>query len=154
MVGCIKVHITQGDLEGKAVIVSWVTEDEAGSSKVRYWSENSKQKKIAEGKVVTYKFFNYTSGFIHHCTIENLEVCSIPLLPFYVLSLPIWILWKKRERAICFLNQLLIYMCYLFGTVQHQILLWGWNWEQNTSVLVYNTSWSWSWRVIHIWSHR
>ncbi|KAI4298296.1 hypothetical protein L6164_031873 [Bauhinia variegata] len=67
-----QVHITQGDLEGKAVIVSWVTEDEPGSSKVRYWSEKSK-KKVAEGKVVTYKYFNYTSGFIHHCIVGNLE---------------------------------------------------------------------------------
>ena len=39
---------------GKAVIVSWVTVDEPGSSEVRYWSENSDQKKIVEGKLVTY----------------------------------------------------------------------------------------------------
>ncbi|XP_022749188.1 purple acid phosphatase 2-like [Durio zibethinus] len=68
-----QVHITQGDQVGKAVIVSWVTEDEPGSSTVLYWSENSKQKKKAEGKVNTYKFYNYTSGYIHHCTIKNLE---------------------------------------------------------------------------------
>ncbi|WRX14997.1 Calcineurin-like phosphoesterase domain [Theobroma cacao] len=68
-----QVHITQGDHVGKAVIVSWVTDDEPGSSTVLYWSENSKQKKMAEGKVKTYKFYNYTSGYIHHCTIRNLE---------------------------------------------------------------------------------
>lgn len=70
----IKVHITQGDHEGKAVIVSWVTVDEPGSSKVLYWSEHSKQKKQAEGKILTYKFYNYTSGYIHHTTIRNLKV--------------------------------------------------------------------------------
>ncbi|KAJ1400312.1 Purple acid phosphatase-like, N-terminal, partial [Sesbania bispinosa] len=68
-----QVHITQGDLEGKAVIVSWVTQNEPGSSQVHYWSENSKEKKTAEGKMVTYRFFNYTSGFIHHTAIRNLE---------------------------------------------------------------------------------
>ncbi|CAK8574176.1 unnamed protein product [Lathyrus sativus] len=69
-----QVHITQGDLVGKAVIVSWITEDEPGSNAVRYWSENSKQKKkIAKGEFVTYRFFNYSSGFIHHTTINNLE---------------------------------------------------------------------------------
>ncbi|XP_061352389.1 purple acid phosphatase-like [Gastrolobium bilobum] len=68
-----QVHITQGDQVGKAVIVSWVTKDEPGSRVVRYWSEKSKQKKLAKGKVVTYKFYNYTSGFIHHATIKNLE---------------------------------------------------------------------------------
>ncbi|KAK8522140.1 hypothetical protein V6N13_115115 [Hibiscus sabdariffa] len=68
-----QVHITQGDHDGEAVIVSWVTEDEPGSSAVLYWSENSKQKKKAEGKFDTYKFYNYTSGYIHHCTIRNLE---------------------------------------------------------------------------------
>ncbi|KAE8669976.1 Purple acid phosphatase 10 [Hibiscus syriacus] len=69
-----QVHITQGDHEGKAVIVSWVTPDEPGSNTVVYWSEeNCEAKKKAVGKVYTYKFYNYTSGFIHHCTIRNLE---------------------------------------------------------------------------------
>ncbi|XP_062076851.1 purple acid phosphatase 2-like [Humulus lupulus] len=68
-----QVHITQGDQVGKAVIVSWVTVDEPGSSEVFYWSEISKQKKVAKGKVVTYRYFNYSSGYIHHCTIRNLK---------------------------------------------------------------------------------
>ncbi|KAK4757219.1 hypothetical protein SAY87_007346 [Trapa incisa] len=68
-----QVHITQGDHVGKAVIVSWVTVDEPGSSMVLYWSENSHQKKKTRGKYKTYKFYNYTSGYIHHCTVRNLE---------------------------------------------------------------------------------
>lgn len=68
-----QVHITQGDQEGKAVIVSWVTVDEPGSNTVVYWSENGHKKKEAKGKMNTYKFSNYTSGYIHHCTIRNLE---------------------------------------------------------------------------------
>ncbi|RVW93236.1 Purple acid phosphatase 2 [Vitis vinifera] len=68
-----QVHITQGDHEGRGVIVSWVTVDEPGSNTVLYWSEKSKRKNRAEGIMVTYKFYNYTSGYIHHCTIKNLE---------------------------------------------------------------------------------
>lgn len=68
-----QVHITQGDHEGKGVIISWVTVDEPGSNKVLYWSENSTHKFHARGKMVTYRFYNYTSGFIHHCTIDDLE---------------------------------------------------------------------------------
>ncbi|KAI4376070.1 hypothetical protein MLD38_013864 [Melastoma candidum] len=68
-----QVHITQGDLLGEALIVSWVTVDEPGSSKVIYWKENSSQKKTAQGKASTYSYFNYTSGHIHHTTIRNLE---------------------------------------------------------------------------------
>ncbi|KAJ8767226.1 hypothetical protein K2173_013623 [Erythroxylum novogranatense] len=68
-----QVHITQGDHEGKAVIVSWVTQEEPGSSTVVYWSEDSKQKEEAKGKHYTYKFFNYTSGYIHHTTIRKLK---------------------------------------------------------------------------------
>ncbi|KAA8536065.1 hypothetical protein F0562_028543 [Nyssa sinensis] len=68
-----QVHITQGDRVGKAVIVSWVTVDEPGSDTVLYWSENSQIKNNATGIVVTYQFYNYTSGYIHHCTIKNLE---------------------------------------------------------------------------------
>ncbi|KAB1669466.1 hypothetical protein E1A91_A05G202400v1 [Gossypium mustelinum] len=68
-----QVHITQGDHLGNAVIVSWVTPDEPGSNSVFYWAENSELKNSAQGIVLTYKYFNYTSGFIHHCTIRDLE---------------------------------------------------------------------------------
>ncbi|KDP38574.1 hypothetical protein JCGZ_04499 [Jatropha curcas] len=68
-----QVHITQGDYEANSVIVSWVTPDEPGSSSVQYWAENSEIKNSVEGLVVRYKYFNYTSGYIHHCTIKDLE---------------------------------------------------------------------------------
>ncbi|XP_024972364.1 purple acid phosphatase-like [Cynara cardunculus var. scolymus] len=68
-----QVHITQGDQEGKAVIVSWVTPDEPGSNEVFYWAANSDLKKRSVGTVVTYKYYNYSSGYIHHCTIKNLQ---------------------------------------------------------------------------------
>ncbi|XP_008236959.1 PREDICTED: purple acid phosphatase-like [Prunus mume] len=67
-----QVHITQGDQLGKAMIVSWVTVEEPGSNTVLYWSAYSKKQK-SEGKVTTYKFYNYTSGYIHHTTIRNLK---------------------------------------------------------------------------------
>lgn len=56
------------------MIVSWITQDEPGSSDVIYWAEGSHLKMHALGFFVTYDYFNYTSGYIHHCTIENLEV--------------------------------------------------------------------------------
>ncbi|KAH6812336.1 purple acid phosphatase 12 [Perilla frutescens var. frutescens] len=68
-----QVHITQGDREGRGVIVSWITPDEEGSTSVLYWAENSQIKKTEWGSVVRYKYYNYSSGFIHHCTINNLE---------------------------------------------------------------------------------
>ncbi|KAJ0076657.1 hypothetical protein Patl1_36508 [Pistacia atlantica] len=68
-----QVHITQGDHEGSAVIVSWVTPAKPGSKEVVYWRENSKENQTATGVVLTYKFYNYTSGYIHHCNISNLE---------------------------------------------------------------------------------
>ncbi|KAF9587280.1 hypothetical protein IFM89_039498, partial [Coptis chinensis] len=45
-------HITEGDIVGKAVIVSWVTQDEPGSNTVLCWKANDKQKSSAsaEGK--------------------------------------------------------------------------------------------------------
>nr|XP_007131383.1 hypothetical protein PHAVU_011G009200g [Phaseolus vulgaris]XP_007131384.1 hypothetical protein PHAVU_011G009200g [Phaseolus vulgaris]ESW03377.1 hypothetical protein PHAVU_011G009200g [Phaseolus vulgaris]ESW03378.1 hypothetical protein PHAVU_011G009200g [Phaseolus vulgaris] len=55
------------------MIISWVTMDEPGSGAVRYWSEKNGTKKIAKGKMVTYRFFNYSSGFIHHTTIRKLK---------------------------------------------------------------------------------
>lgn len=74
---CVKVHITQGDQVGKAVIVSWVTMEEPGWSVVRYWREDDfSHRKLAKGRFKTYRYYNYTSGFIHHCTLRNLEVLT------------------------------------------------------------------------------
>lgn len=71
----LQVHITQGDYEGKSVIVSWVTPKKTGSNLVLYGKANDKHKLIsALAKVTTYKYYNYTSGFIHHCTLNDLEV--------------------------------------------------------------------------------
>jgi len=59
---------------GRAMIVSWVTVDEPGKSLVHYWSDASQHKRVAKGNHVTYRYFNYSSGFIHHCTLRDLEV--------------------------------------------------------------------------------
>ncbi|KAI3809804.1 hypothetical protein L1987_19404 [Smallanthus sonchifolius] len=68
-----QVHITQGDHVGKAMIVSWVTMEEQGSDIVIYWSDDDTSKNIANGIVTTYTYYDYTSGFIHHCNITDLE---------------------------------------------------------------------------------
>ena len=70
----LQVHITQGDIYGAAVTVSWVTQDERGSSKVLYGTSENKLEFSAEGKVTHYKYYTYTSGFIHHCTLRKLKV--------------------------------------------------------------------------------
>lgn len=68
-----QVHITQGDHDGKAVIVTWVTMDKAGSNKVWYGKSENNLDFSAKGKYTRYKFYNYTSGYIHHCVLKNLE---------------------------------------------------------------------------------
>ena len=71
-----QVHITQGDLIGKAVFISWTTPSKPGSSVVQYGLESGKYSYSKKGKVSRYTFYNYTSGFIHHCRIDNLKVCT------------------------------------------------------------------------------
>jgi hypothetical protein len=68
-----QVHITQGDYDGKAVIVSWVTPEEPGPSEVFYGKEKQYDQK-AEGTTTNYTFYNYKSGYIHHCLVDGLEV--------------------------------------------------------------------------------
>ncbi|KAG5114240.1 hypothetical protein AAZX31_13G262800 [Glycine max] len=68
-----QVHITLGDQVGRAMIVSWVTLDEPGKSLVHYWSDDCPHKRVAKGNHFTYRYFNYSSGFIHHCTLRDLE---------------------------------------------------------------------------------
>eukprot|EP00249_Psilotum_nudum_P011151 c22992_g2_i2 orf=2-1132(-) len=68
-----QVHITQGDHEGRAVTISWVTPSERGSDTVFYGIKNGSYEYSADGVSTQYRFYNYTSGFIHHCTIKNLQ---------------------------------------------------------------------------------
>ncbi|CAH9136115.1 unnamed protein product [Cuscuta epithymum] len=68
-----QVHITQGDYDGKAVIISWVTSDEPGSSQVHYGLSEEKLEFTAEGTFTNYTFYTYKSGFIHHCLVGGLE---------------------------------------------------------------------------------
>ncbi|KAG8367458.1 hypothetical protein BUALT_Bualt16G0074200 [Buddleja alternifolia] len=68
-----QVHITQGDYDGKAVIISWVTPNEPGSNKVRYGLTEGKYDFTAEGTVQNYTFYNYKSGYIHQCLVNGLQ---------------------------------------------------------------------------------
>ncbi|KAM1201310.1 hypothetical protein FF1_017592 [Malus domestica] len=68
-----QVHITQGDYDGKAVIISWVTANEPGDSKVQYGTSEKKYEFSAKGVVTNYTFYQYKSGYIHHCLVEGLE---------------------------------------------------------------------------------
>lgn len=68
------MRITQGDYDGKAVIISWVTPDEMGSSRVQYGILEKKYDSSAEGTVTNYTFYKYKSGYIHHCLVDDLEV--------------------------------------------------------------------------------
>ncbi|XP_010250242.1 PREDICTED: bifunctional purple acid phosphatase 26-like [Nelumbo nucifera] len=68
-----QVHITQGDYDGKAVIISWVTTDEPGPNKVQYGKSKKKYSFSAEGTITNYTFYKYKSGYIHHCLVDDLE---------------------------------------------------------------------------------
>nr|ABQ50886.1 purple acid phosphatase [Lolium multiflorum] len=68
-----QVHITQGDHDGTAMIISWVTTIEPGSSTVLYGASEDSLNCSAKGKHTQYTFYNYTSGYIHHSTIKKLE---------------------------------------------------------------------------------
>ncbi|OAE26722.1 hypothetical protein AXG93_3310s1210 [Marchantia polymorpha subsp. ruderalis] len=69
-----QVHIHQGDFEGKAIIISWITPDEAGDSKVLYGkAPGSKYTTSVTGEASTYSFYTYKSGYIHKAVISGLE---------------------------------------------------------------------------------
>ncbi|GFP83595.1 bifunctional purple acid phosphatase 26 [Phtheirospermum japonicum] len=68
-----QVHITQGDYDGKSVIISWVTADEPGSNKIRYGLSEGHYDFTAEGTVQNYTFYKYESGYIHQCLVDGLQ---------------------------------------------------------------------------------
>ncbi|WOK95079.1 phosphoenolpyruvate phosphatase [Canna indica] len=68
-----QVHITQGDYDGKAVIITWVTNSEPGTSEVWYGTAENKYEFKAQGTTTNYTFYDYKSGIIHHCLVDGLE---------------------------------------------------------------------------------
>ncbi|EPS60634.1 hypothetical protein M569_14168, partial [Genlisea aurea] len=70
-----QVHITQGDSLGTSMIVSWITPDiPETASIVSYWSDPAPLvKPFATGTCTQYTYYNYTSGYIHHTNITDLE---------------------------------------------------------------------------------
>lgn len=68
-----QIHLTQGDYEGKAVFVSWITPSAPDVSEVYYGTEKGNYTYTATGVMTTYRFFNYSSGFIHHVVLANLQ---------------------------------------------------------------------------------
>ncbi|XP_068636632.1 phosphoenolpyruvate phosphatase-like isoform X2 [Aristolochia californica] len=68
-----QVSITQGDYDGKAIIVSWVTMSEPGPSEVLYGISEHQYDHKAEGHFTNYTFYGYKSGYIHHVLVDSLE---------------------------------------------------------------------------------
>ncbi|CAK9169727.1 unnamed protein product [Ilex paraguariensis] len=69
-----QVHITQGDLVGRGVIISWVTPVERHPNVVTYWEDGKQDEKHKTHSITTsYRYYNYSSGYIHHATIKKLN---------------------------------------------------------------------------------
>jgi hypothetical protein len=71
----VKVHITQGDYNGQAMIISWVTLANTSDNVLYSLANDDIKYENSNVSVTTYTFGNYTSGFIHHCIIQGLAVC-------------------------------------------------------------------------------
>jgi hypothetical protein len=70
-----QVHITLGDQTGTSMLVSWVTAEAEGNSTVLYGpaADDRRLDRAAEGVTTRYTFYNYTSGYIHHCNLTGLH---------------------------------------------------------------------------------
>lgn len=123
------------------MIVSWVTMDEPGSNTVIYWTQNSKTKLKAEGMLTKYSFFNYTSGFIHHCNITHLKVTNS-------ISHCHFIVWIYNRQKLTHIDSFRSNMA-----AWYKILLQGRNWSYISYFLVYYSSWSWTRCSLHFWPH-
>ncbi|KAJ9147019.1 hypothetical protein P3X46_029225 [Hevea brasiliensis] len=70
-----QVHITQGDHIGRSVIISWLTPMDRFPNTVTYWPAGRQHNHKHKARAVTtyYRYYNYTSGYIHHATIKKLK---------------------------------------------------------------------------------
>lgn len=85
-----QVTLTQGDYAGKGVIVSWVTPEKA-KPEVRYGIKKGVHPYEAKGITTQYEYYNYTSGFIHHVTISDLQVLNLDSV-FLCISCTFWMM--------------------------------------------------------------
>ncbi|MCO5562362.1 hypothetical protein L7F22_015988 [Adiantum nelumboides] len=68
-----QVHITQGDYDGRAVIISWVRPSNQAPHVLSYGLANDTSQFVeVNSNITSYTFANYKSGFIHHCVIKDL----------------------------------------------------------------------------------
>lgn len=74
----VQVHMTQGDYDGKAVIISWVTPYLHGSDTAYYGTSKGHYTFKAKATNTSYTFSDnsYTSGQIYHCLLDGLEVIN------------------------------------------------------------------------------
>ncbi|GAB2271686.1 prolyl aminopeptidase [Dionaea muscipula] len=69
-----QVHITQGDMVGRGMIISWVTPLLRHPNVVWYWKHgHDHEVHRVHSTVTSYRYYNYTSGYLHHATIKGLE---------------------------------------------------------------------------------
>ncbi|KAM0830835.1 hypothetical protein ACQ4PT_065951 [Festuca glaucescens] len=73
-----QVHITQGDLTGRAMTVSWITPERPGSNVVRYGLAADCLNLTAKGTVRRYTWGGvYRSPYIHHATLNGLDHSTV-----------------------------------------------------------------------------
>ena len=115
----------------------------------------------AHGKSKTYKFYNYTSGHIHHCTLRNLEVHHHHFTIFsFVMYLTLWFsscsmtpsttiwdVWDKQNASSG--SSLLLNLVLTFPTRLVSLVIVSW---KQLMVLkregVISFPWTWTWVVI------
>ncbi|XP_047319028.1 purple acid phosphatase 5-like [Impatiens glandulifera] len=71
-----QVHIMQGDHDGRSMIVSWVTPLLRHPNGVKHWEATNNSTRLVYETVATityYRYYNYTSGYIHHATLKDLK---------------------------------------------------------------------------------
>ncbi|KAL9831386.1 Purple acid phosphatase 19 [Arabidopsis thaliana] len=87
-----QVHITQGDHDGRGMIISWVTPlNEDGSNVVTYWIANSdgSDNKSAIATISSYRYYDYTSGYFHHATsLRQFNFMTAPKTLYNYMSNP------------------------------------------------------------------
>ncbi|KAH7282213.1 hypothetical protein KP509_35G019500 [Ceratopteris richardii] len=68
-----QVHITQGDYDGHAVIISWVSTSQSTLGVLTYSLANDgSESNDVHCNATNYTFASYKSGYIHHCLVGGL----------------------------------------------------------------------------------
>lgn len=111
-----------------------MTISEPGTSEVLYGKEEHNYEHSTQGKTTNYTFYDYKSGYIHHCLVDGLEVMTHYIHCSYNESMSYFVFVKEGSSFYCFFSYL-FFQCWLVLLLKC-VSKWNFHWFSISIVII------------------